>query len=316
MTLPDDLTIPFWAGHDPTTWPDGRFSVANAQQIATESEKIFFPNPVLRLPIYFTDHADLGQAPPPAHKKSTSVGPIVGGLIGGLIVIAAAIAAALYIIRRPRQSVPGALAPSDSSRHMRTMSNATTSTRGYTALSPTPFTNPWSPTLTHSKSVRSVRFFSSVAASTVPYGNASPPPHVPLTAASPPPGNRVEHIIEPFTTPPHQANIIHDRKQSNGSGVLVYDSPSAPPVGGMRMEITRPTTPSQSQRVGRYNPPAYSTGHGSRPAHREKQASRDTLYSLTSSRNHRAQATIEHSLSSSGSGMANVAGQMSASNNE
>ncbi|PPQ87839.1 hypothetical protein CVT25_009491 [Psilocybe cyanescens] len=319
ITLPDGLTIPFWAGQDPTTWPNGRFSLTNAQQIARESEEIFFLNPVLPLPISFTDHADLGQAPP-AKKKSTNVGAIVGGVIGGLVVIAAAIAAALYILRRQRQSTAGTLPLSDSSGHMRSVSDVTTSTRAYTTLSSTPFKSPGSPTiLTHNTSVRSVPFLSSVAASTIPYGTASPPPRVPLTTTSPPPGNRVEDVIEPFTTPPQQANVSHDRKQSNGSGFPVYDSPSAPPVGGMRMEITRPTTPSQSQRVGRYNPPAYSessVGHGSRPAHRGKQASSDTLHSLASGRNQGARPTIEHSPSSSGSGMANIVGQMSASNNE
>lgn len=238
-----------------------------------------------------------------------------------MVVIAAAIAAAIYILRRQRQSAPGTVPLSGTSGHMRSMSDITTSSQAYTALTSAPFKPPTSPTiLTHNTSVRSVPFMSSITATTVPYGTTSPPPPiVPLTAASPPPRNRVEDVIEPFTTPPQQANLSHDRKQSNGGGFPVYDSPSAPPVGGIRMEITRPTTPSESQRVGRYNPPAYSepsSKNGNRPAHRGKQASSDTLHSLTSSRNHGTRPTPAHSPNSSGSGMANIAGQLPASNNE
>lgn len=194
------------------------------------------------------------------------------------------------------------------------MSDVSASTRAYTTLSSTPFKTPATPTIfTHNTSVRSVPFMSSVAASTVPYGTASPPPIVPPTTASPPPGNRVEDVIVPFTIPPQQANLSHDRKQSNGNGFPIYDSPSAPPVGGIHMEITRPTTPSQNQRVGRYNPPKYSessAGDGSRPAHQRNQASSDaqSLHSLTSSRNHGTRPTIVHSPSSSGSGITNIAG--------
>uniref|UniRef100_A0A8H7Y976 Mid2 domain-containing protein n=1 Tax=Psilocybe cubensis TaxID=181762 RepID=A0A8H7Y976_PSICU len=305
ITLPTDLTIPFWAGQDPTTWPNGRFNPSNAQQIANEN------------------HADLGQVPPPAQKKSSNVGAIVGGVIGGLVVIAAAIAAALYLIRRQRQSAPpeGTLPLSDSSGHMRSMSDVSASTRAYTTLSSTPFKTPASPTIfTHNTSVRSVPFMSSVAASTVPYGTATPPPLVRPTA-TPPPVNRVEDVIEPFTTLPQQTNSSHDRKQSNGNGFPLYDSPSAPPVGAaMHMEITRPTTPSQAQRVGRYNPPAYaesSAGNGNRAAHQRNQPSTSdaqSLHSLTSSRHHGTQHTIAHSPSSSGSGITNIVGQAFADN--
>ncbi|KAH9487310.1 hypothetical protein JR316_0001383 [Psilocybe cubensis] len=301
-TLPTDLTIPFWAGTDPTTWPSRQFNVASAQQIAREN------------------HADLGQAPPPSNKKSTNVGAIVGGVIGGLVVIAAAVAAALYILRRQRKSAPGTVPLSGMPGHMRSMSDVTTSSQAYTTLGSAPFRPPTSPTIfTHNTSVRSVPFMSSVAPTAAPYGATNLPPVTPPVTTSPPPGNRVEDVIEPFVTPPQQANIGHDRKQSNGSGFPIYDSPSAPPVGGMRMDVTRPTTPSQSQRTGRYNPPAYSESSrngGNRPAHRGKQASSDTLQSLTSSRNHGARTTPAHSPNSSASGMANISGQLPVTNNE
>jgi len=298
ITIPQDTTIPFWAGTNPTTWPNGKFDVSSAQTTANEHHK---------------DLTNSVTAP----KKSKNIGAIVGGVIGGLVVIGAAIAVAFYILRRQTKPVqPGSShSLGEKPAHGRSFSDLTTNSNNpYTTLSSTPMHPPTSPTiLTHNTSVRSVPFFSSVAASTVPYGTASPPP-VPRQAVSPPPANR-EDFIEPFTLPPSNNG---DRKQANGA-YPVYDPPSAPPQNTVRMDITRPVTPSQR---ARYNPPAYTesspgasaSGQNSRPPHRGKQASTDTLQSVTSSRNHGTRPTTDHSPNSSASGMANIVGQMGVAN--
>jgi hypothetical protein len=297
ITIPSDVTIPFWAGENPTTWTNGLFSVPAAQQIANQG------------------HPDLVGTVPTTHKKSSNIGAIVGGVIGGLVVIAAAAAIAFYILRRQRKPASSGTASSiiEKPNHMRSISDLTTNSalQGYTTLSSTPMNPPTSPTiLTHNTSVRSVPYFSSAVESTLPYGSASPPPG--RQAASPPPRNR-EDVIEPFTLPPANANVS-DRKQTNGA-YPVYDSPTAPPPTAMRMEITRPVTPTQRTR---FNPPAYtesSPSHSgttspppSRPIHRGKQGSTDTLQSLTSSRSHGQRPTPAHSPNSSGSGMNNIMG--------
>ncbi|KAF8907677.1 hypothetical protein CPB84DRAFT_1768534 [Gymnopilus junonius] len=198
---------------------------------------------------------------------------------------------------------------------MRSISDltATSGMQGYTTLSSTPMNPPTSPTImTHQSSVRSVPYFSSVVASTVPQGTSSPPP-LP-TSTSPPPRNR-EDVVEPFTLPPSN---IADRKQPNGA-YPIYDPPTAlPPAAVRNMEITRPTTPTQRTR---YNPPTYSestTGGPSSPPpraiHRSKQGSTDTLPSITSSRTHGQRQTPAHSPNSSVSGMGNISGQIGVTN--
>ncbi|KAF9560288.1 hypothetical protein CPC08DRAFT_708220 [Agrocybe pediades] len=313
ITLPDGVAIPFYATTDPSTWPNGgKFDQTAAKQIAD------------------TNHADVtaSSSAPAPHKKSSNVGAIVGGVVGGLVVIAIAAAIAFYILRRGR--MPTHVAPSftDSSmKHVRSESDLTTSARGYTTLSSTPLHYPTSPTvLTHNTSVRSLPFQSSMAASTIPYGTASPPP---LPVGSPPPGmqgaspppmpaNR-EDRVEPFTLPP--SNVPGDRKQAGPGGFPIYDPPTAPP-NAVRMDITRPVTPTQRP-GGRYNPPAYTestpgaSGTGSHSRHhRIKQGSTDTLHSLTSSRSHGAAARPNHSPNSSlGSARpSNITGQLTVAN--
>lgn len=226
---------------------------------------------------------DLGQATTP--KKSKNIGAIVGGVIGGIVVICLAVGTAFWMLRRQRQLTQSEAALSTRPDHMRSISDVTTGSNaksiGYATLTSSPMTNtnpPTSPTiLTHSSSIRSIPFMSSIGGSVAPYGTAS---------ASPAPGRQTprEDVIVPFTLPPTSSNP--DRKHASGAPV-VYDPPNAPPPNALRMDITRPVTPAQRTR---FNPPPYepSSGDGSssgRPQHRGKQASTDTLdYSLTSSR--------------------------------
>ncbi|KDR68768.1 hypothetical protein GALMADRAFT_256619 [Galerina marginata CBS 339.88] len=295
ITLPSGVAIPAWAGTDPSTWTNGLFNVSAAKATAAK------------------DQPDLLGTTQTKGKKSSNVGAIVGGVIGGLVVIAAAAAVAFYMLRRQRQAPrPGPPhSISEKPLHMRSISDVTTNSgfqQGYTTLSSTPLNHPASPTImTHNTSIRSVPYFSSVVGSTVPHGTASPPPG--RQAGSPPPANR-EDIIEPFTSPPSNNHNHADRKQSNGA-FPVYDPPTAPP---MRMEISRPITPTQRTR---FNPPAYEestpdrsgTGTPTRPPHRGKQPSSDTTHSMTST-GHAQRPAVDHSPNSSASGMANIVGQM------
>ena len=299
-------------------WTNQIFNAAQAQAIANQSQSA---KPALfhvgsDSLILDLGHADLSNPAPPSHKKSTNVGAIVGGVIGGLAVIAIASAIAFYILRKHRNSGAGApVSLIEKPHHMRSISDVTTTSgmQGYTTLSSTPMNPPTSPTiLTHQSSIRSVPYFSSVVASTVPQGTSSPPP---LPTSSPPPRNR-EDVIEPFTLPPSN---VSDRKQANGA-FPVYDPPTAPPPAAIRnMEINRPATPTQR---ARYNPPTYSestTGGPSnsssppptRALHRGKQGSTDTLPSVTS---HGQRQTPAHSPNSSASGMGNIVGQMGIAN--
>lgn len=201
------------------------------------------------------------------------------------------------MLRRQRQLTQSKGAPLTRPDHMRSISDVTTGSNvksvSYATLTTSPMatTNPpTSPTiLTHSSSIRSIPFMSSMAGSTVPYGTASAPPPGRHTPTVPPPSNREDFIV-PFTLPPTSSNP--DRKQANGAPV--YDPPNAPPPNALRMDIMRPVTPSQR---ARFNPPPYeaSSADGSssgRPHHRGKQASTDTDYSLTSSRGNGGAANI------------------------
>jgi len=189
---------------------------------------------------------------------------------------------------------------------MRSISDTTTGSNvrsmSYATLTSTPVvTNPpSSPTmLTHTSSIRSIPFMSSIGGSIAPYGTTfsqpgrqSPPPPLPSNPANP------EDIIRPYTLPP-----THNPDTKHASGAYpVYDSPSAPPPvpNAMRVESYRPSTPTQR---ARYNPPAYeesSASSSGRPQHREKQLSTDTDISLQSSR--------VNLINADSAGVANIAG--------
>lgn len=293
LTLPSDVTIPYWAGKDPTQWPALTFNVPTAQQIAAEG------------------HADITNAITSTPKKSKNIGAIVGGVIGGFLVIFFAVAAALHMLCRHRKLRVSGTSIMEKPTHIRSVSDATTGSNmnsaGYTTLtSSTPMvaTNPpTSPTmLTHSSSIRSAipGFMSSIAGSIAPYGTPLPPQSQQIPP--PPISSNPEDLISPYILPP---TINPDTKQANGA-YPVFDPPNAPslPPNAMRVEGYRSVTPTQR---ARYNPPAYEESSGSSsgpPRHREKQPSIDTDISLTSSRGN---------LSANDSGMANIAGIVSPS---
>lgn len=250
---------------------------------------------------------DLTQSTAP--KKSKNIGAIVGGIIGGIVVICLAVGIAFWMLRQQRQLTQSKAALLTKPDHMRSISDVTTTSNGksvgYTTLTSSPMvtTNPpTSPTiLTHSSSIHSIPFMSSIAGSIAPYGTASASPAPGRqTPIVPLPSNR-EDVIVPFTLPPTSSDP--DRKQASGAPVT-YDPPNAPPPNVLRMDIMRPVTPTQR---ARYNPPPYeaSSADGSssgRPQHRGKQASTDTDYSLTSNRGN-----------ASGPGMINLAGVVNSS---
>jgi len=173
--------------------------------------------------------------------------------------------------------------------HMRSISDTTTGSNvksiSYATLTSTPMgtNHPSSPTmLTHTSSIRSIPFMSSIGGSIAPYGTTLSQPGRQSTPPLPSNPANPEDIIRPYTLPP-----THNPDTKHASGVYpVYDSPTAPPPipNAMRVESYRPATPTQR---ARYNPPAYEESSGSssgRPQHREKQLSTDTDLSQQSSR--------------------------------
>ncbi|KIM37867.1 hypothetical protein M413DRAFT_448139 [Hebeloma cylindrosporum] len=265
LTLPNDVLIPYWAGEDPTKWPGETFNVANAKQIAAEG------------------HPDITNSSN-ASKKSTNIGAIIGGVVGGVVVICLAIGLAYYMLRQ-RQSTESNKLPSnlEKSNHMRTLSDMTNGSNvnslGYATLTSSQVqdTNvPTSPTiLTHSSSIRSIPFMSSIAGSIATRTQRSLGRQ---PSAGPPPSSQ-EDVIAPYTLPPVSNNP--DRKQGSG-GYPVIAEPSNPPATVMRVDTTRSVAPTQR---ARFNPPTYaessvdagsSLDHGN---HRANQST-DTDYSL------------------------------------
>lgn len=182
--------------------------------------------------------------------------------------------------------------------HMRTLSDMTAGSNdnslGYTTLSSSPMANtnvPTSPTiLTHSSSIRSIPFMSSIAGSIAPYGTTHSLGR--QTSTGPPPSSQ-EDVIAPYTLPPVSNNP--DRKQGSG-GYPVYDTPSTPPPNALRVENMQPVTPARRARV---NPPTYAESSvdasGSSHGHRANQLSTDTDYSSPSSPINRNLSTSSHS---------------------
>jgi len=237
LTLEGAL-IPYWATTNPTTWADGSFNAATAQNISSKG------NP------------DVGG--PSTSTKSKPIGAIVGGVIGGIVVLLGAIIVGIFLIRRtsrpPKNADPSPLLMSNHN-HFRSQSDVTANNMstpnmstplGYTSLSSSPM-HPTSPTIrTHaSSSIRSFPFFSSG-------GSTVHPPSLRQQSPPPVPAHRDETAVEPFTLAPSN-NYNPDRKQANGAYPM-YDQPTAPPA--VRMEV-RSTTPTQGGRT-RYNPPAYT----------------------------------------------------------
>ncbi|KAF8798289.1 hypothetical protein BYT27DRAFT_7123403 [Phlegmacium glaucopus] len=290
-----ETLVPHWATTDPTTWPNEQFSVVQAENLSTDAN--------------LADITSTTSSPSTSSKSKSNIGAIVGGVVGGLIVLVAAIVIGIYIIRRTSQPNGSQLSSNDgpssalmsNHTHLRSRSDVTgnsnnmSSSMGYTSLSSSPMRAPTSPTIrTHgTSSIRSFPFFSS-AGSTVP----SPPS---VRQQSPPPVSvREETAVEPFVLPPSNTPNP-DRKQANGA-YTTYDPPTAPPSTVLRMDIVRPTTPTQGGR-SKYNPPAYTEqtkgspeaeGSRRRPTPGRvhgKKGSADTQHSIASIRSGGGSAT-------------------------
>ncbi|KIM39043.1 hypothetical protein M413DRAFT_29611 [Hebeloma cylindrosporum] len=86
ITLPESVSIPFWAGEDPSNWPGETFNVNNAQQIASQG------------------HADLTgnlrTSTPVTPQKSNNTGEILAITFAGILAIALALVSYLFYRRR------------------------------------------------------------------------------------------------------------------------------------------------------------------------------------------------------------------------
>ena len=200
----------------------------------------------------------------------------------------------------------------EKSIHMRNISDMTAGSNinslGYTTLMSSRMVDtsvPTSPTvLTHSSSIRSIPFMSSIAGSIVPYGTA----HIlgRQTSTGPLVPSNQEDVIVPYTLPPVSSNP--DSKQGS-DGYPVADTPSPPP-NALRVENLQHVTPT---RRSRYNPPTYAESSvdasSSFIGHQANQLSTDTDYSSPSS----PSSPIDRNLSTSSPSMTNVAGVVSSS---
>jgi len=82
--IPNKTAIPAWAQHDPTTWTDQRFNIADAQAIT---------GPEATAPTASSSNNATSSATntsSPSH--SAPIGAIVGGVVGGIALIAAVVA--------------------------------------------------------------------------------------------------------------------------------------------------------------------------------------------------------------------------------
>ncbi|KAF7330067.1 hypothetical protein MKEN_00270800 [Mycena kentingensis (nom. inval.)] len=89
VKLPDNTLIPFWAGTDPTTWPNGRFDSVKASQIAAEAHP---------------EYSQSARGQTSASKSKTPIGPIVGGVVGGVAILAIGGLVAWFYLRRSNGS--------------------------------------------------------------------------------------------------------------------------------------------------------------------------------------------------------------------
>ncbi|KAH0590017.1 hypothetical protein H2248_000195 [Termitomyces sp. 'cryptogamus'] len=307
--------IPSYAKNDPTTWPEERFDVSQAQAIVNQDNS--------------------------TSSHSSHVGAIVGGVVGGFAVIVLAGGLAFYLYRKKQKQIQ-ASAGNDGSKHARKMSDLSQKSGigyGYQQLEPSfamssssqPPVSPTTGTMhTHTASANSLSYFGSVRHSVIPHGTSvSPSPAaraIPPVLVSPshPPnsqGLNREEIIVPFTLPPsnttsHQGSSVNlsDRKRADGAIIPVYDPPNSLPTTAIPMDTLSQTSTSRA----RVNPPAYSALDDisiapSRAVH-SKKGSGDTQFSIDSKTGGPTSAVQRHGASVSG--IDDMIGQMGFSGQE
>jgi len=248
ITLTSDTAIPYWAGTDPTTWPDHHFNVAQAQATAGQG------------------HPDLGTSTAQPKKKKAPIGPIVGGVLGGVVVLAVVAVAIFCIVRRQRKlrGTDHGHKPEGIMKVGRSISILSQQSLG-TPLGYAPQTlldsgivrsgtNPTSHG--HSNSGHSASYFSSA------HGSGQMSPSSPLgrqTASLATTPLSREEIIEPFFPGPQASpEVPVGGKRSATPAHPIYDAPSLLPavigLDGRALDSTPPRT--------RVNPPAYSASPG------------------------------------------------------
>ncbi|KAF7293863.1 hypothetical protein HMN09_01182400 [Mycena chlorophos] len=131
VQVPGNVTIPYWAGTDPTTWTAAQFNVDQANALNGQH------HPDLSL----TGNA----ATTPKSKSKAPTGAIAGGAVGGVAVLLIGGLLAFFYLRRAKRNASGPRELLDGPRRMRSMgemssksivsSGPGTSTRGGQAMS-------------------------------------------------------------------------------------------------------------------------------------------------------------------------------------
>ncbi|KAL0573843.1 hypothetical protein V5O48_008107 [Marasmius crinis-equi] len=254
-------TIPAYAGTNPNQWPDQRFDIAQAKQIAEKNQPDLTSDSVPT-----TTPTDNANHKPP-------IGAIAGGVVGGVVLLAG-LGVLLWICKRRRRSRAGVqlLSPSREAPHNRNESDDFQTKRArafhssssfYSSFNPSPAPSPppMSPAQTMYTYEGSMQTFSQFGAAsaytTPPQGTSpshgghvmSPAPAIQITAPGP-----ADHI-QPYTlrdcdTDP--VSLAHRRKA--GEFALDRDSNGTQRLEGVVEENPHP----EGQVQPTTQPPAYS----------------------------------------------------------
>ncbi|THU78716.1 hypothetical protein K435DRAFT_876325 [Dendrothele bispora CBS 962.96] len=318
--LAENITIPFYATVDPSTWNVGTFNVNQAKSFADKADV----NPSSTTSTNATASGTQSNTPTGQDGSGgTPTGAIVGGVVGGIVVLVTAGLIVFWCIRRQRKTSSEDKIAIVKPSHGRSLSDLTQTTfLTYPQPSGSPFTPVPSPPLnsdiyTHETGPGTLSRFGSMYTTqpheTSPSRVLSPAPSMDpslrMSVTSQNPSvfqplampTHAEEAIQPFVIN-HQTNVSN-ASQANmpnrkGGFTLQYDSPTSPPVN--RAEDTE-TSGSSGPRL---NPPAYTpypaaseattpsedvaaerreqNGHSHRPIRGEK-GSFDTVTPWTSS---------------------------------
>lgn len=280
IALANNISLPFYATIDPSSWQDGRFNVQQAQGFANQPDV----NPAAQ------SGSGTTPAPQPTSTPSQSSSPtgaIAGGVVGGIVILAVAALVAFWFIRRRRRSVSedgmGIVKPS----HGRSLSDMTQSSYPQSSY-PQPSDFPYSPMPspgftsihTHESGPATISRIGSIY-TTPPHGNSSPTRgSTPASSMDPSlrmsvtsqnisnigfqpmaitPETPMEEVPRPYVL--NQHTVSNNNMQLNRKGPinLQYDSPNSPPVNRAD-EYLETSTESASR--PQMNPPPYSPVEG------------------------------------------------------
>lgn len=267
ISLAGNVSLPFYASVDPTTWQNGKFDEQQAQSFSGQPDV----NPTTQL----------GNGTPPpttsaSSHSSTPTGAIAGGVVGGVAVLVIGALIAFWFIRRRRSR----RVTSDIVRpaaHGRSLSDMTQSI--YPQPSDFPYSQMATPgpnsIHTHESGPATVSRFNSIY-TTPPHGNSptrgptpapSLDPSLRMSVTSYNPSNAgfqpmaatmetpLEDVVQPYVVNQHTVSRTNLNMGRKGPINLQYDSPTSPPVNRAEEEFENSTDTTSRPRV---NPPAYT----------------------------------------------------------